>query len=532
MGAFSKSIRCIVILLLLLCAGCHSQQRSSPEEQDVRTLRAEGQGASKHVILLVVDSLQSKALETGVKQGKLPAFESLIERGRYVPDFVSSFPTMSVTIDSTLLTGTHPDEHHVPGLVWYSAEEKRLVSYGTGGVETVRYGFDAVMRNALLQLNGRHLSPDTPTMFEELADMGLTSGSINGLVFRGKTKHTLTLPPWLHPVSSMPEEIDVHGPDFMTYGALSDPLEGIAELPDGLADRMGLNDRYAVEAATHLIRNNLLPAFLYVYLPDLDRRLHNKGPSDLGGLEDTDRRLGKLLQAIADRERRLRRRDTVVIVMGDSGVTQMLPRSADPSVRLRDLLRDFRLLQPGESVNEDTDLVLALNESMAYVYSLKPEYALHTIANALVADDRIDFAAWKENEWIRVVQGGMGRELQYKADGQLIDPYGQSWTVRGDAEVLGLQLDGNAVRYTDYPDALKRLSAALHSHAGEFLVVTTKPGYDMTFGGSPTHPGGGGHGSLHKTDSLFPVIISGTDETPDHRRIVDLKAFLMKLLRP
>ncbi|MNJ63513.1 hypothetical protein D3C77_594210 [compost metagenome] len=84
--------------------------------------------------------------------------------------------------------------------------------------------------------------------------------------------------------------------------------------------------------------------------------------------------------------------------------------------------------------------------------------------------------------------------------------------------------------YDQYPDVLKRLSSALRSHQGDFLVVTAKPGYEFTGGSSPTHKGGGGHGSIRKMESLVPLIISGTDQKPKYLRMVDLKAYVLDLL--
>ncbi|MDU5948086.1 MAG: hypothetical protein E6Z15_13660 [Paenibacillus macerans] len=85
------------------------------------------------------------------------------------------------------------------------------------------------------------------------------------------------------------------------------------------------------------------------------------------------------------------------------------------------------------------------------------------------------------------------------------------------------------LNYGKYPDALKRLQGALNSHEGRFLVVTAKPGYELTEAGSPTHPGGGAHGGLDQAASLVPLIICGTDKQPEHLRIIDLKSFLVEL---
>jgi hypothetical protein len=95
---------------------------------------------------------------------------------------------------------------------------------------------------------------------------------------------------------------------------------------------------------------------------------------------------------------------------------------------------------------------------------------------------------------------------------------------------LDIDADHHTLKYGEYPDVLKRLSGALNSHRGEFLVVTAKPGYEFADRSSPTHKGGGGHGSIRKAESLVPLLIGGTSQKPASLRIVDLKAYLLDLL--
>lgn len=91
----------------------------------------------------------------------------------------------------------------------------------------------------------------------------------------------------------------------MTFGALSNPLAGKLSLPVGPADLMGFNDRYAVETVKYLIRTKQLPDFLYVYLPELDGKVHKHGPADLSGIRDTDRELRSMLEAFGSLEQAL-----------------------------------------------------------------------------------------------------------------------------------------------------------------------------------------------------------------------------------
>nr|WP_210023406.1 MULTISPECIES: alkaline phosphatase family protein [unclassified Paenibacillus] len=522
--------RCLLMMLIMILTfGCQRQE-SIPKEKDLIQVKSSQGENTKKIIFLMIDSLMSQTMDKGIDQKELPTLQFLIEHGQYYKNLVSSFPTMSVTIDSSLLTGTYPDVHHVPGLTWYSSEQKKVINYGTGSMEIFKHGIDPVLSDALMNLNGRHLNRQQPTIYEDLARHGLKSGSINGLIYRGTTDHTLSIPPWIQGPTSLPKEIPVKGPDFLALGSLSKPLEGITNLPDGLTRRMGFNNPYSIETVKYLIKANQLPDFLYVYLPDLDQEVHKKGPSSLNGLKEVDGQLQSLLQTFGSPEEALRK--AIFVIAGDSGVTQILPAQNNPVIHLPAFFRGDHVLRPGENISQETDIVLAVNETMAYVYKLKADRSLRDMANGLKADPRMDFIAWKEKGWICAVQGNTSKELKFKANGQLTDPYKQKWTVEQDAEVLDLKVNtsNDTLEYGRYPDALQRLSGALNSHPGEFMVVTAKPGFELADSSSPTHKGGGGHGSLHQTESIIPLIICGTDQQLQYLRIVDVKAFLLKLL--
>ncbi|WP_334077565.1 alkaline phosphatase family protein [Paenibacillus sanfengchensis] len=485
---------------------------------------------SKKVILIVADSLMPQAIKDGLTNKKLPAFQYLIEHGQYYSNMVSSFPTMSVTIDSSLLTGAYPDDHRIPGLTWYSTKDQELINYGTGPLEVATLGIDPVLTNAVIHLNGRHLNPQLPTIYEDLARLGRRAGSINGLIYRGTESHTLSPPAWMHAPTSLPKSVTVKGPDFLALGALSDPLKGIVNLPDGLTRRMGMNNDFSIETANYLIRNNKLPDFLYVYLPDLDKKIHKQGPSPkLKGVQELDRQLQTLLDSFGSPEQALQK--AVIIVLGDSGMTRILPQREDSVIELRSLFRGYNVLQPGDKVTDETEAVLAVNETMAYVYNLKSD-ELKPFADILKTDPRIGFISWKERDWIHVMQGGGTTMLRFRKNGSLIDPYRQKWSVEQDKILLDLKIDAarRQLNYGRYPDVLRRLYGALHSHPGNFLVVTAKPGYELADINSPTHPGGGGHGAFGQAESLVPLIISGTEKRPPYLRMVDLKDYLINLV--
>ena len=522
----------LITVIVIALSGCQSQ-KPNYKEQDIVHVKSTNI-EKKKVIFVLVDSLMPQAIEYGLAQNQLPTFKYLIEKGQYYDDLVSSFPTMSVTIDSTLITGAYPDKHHIPGLIWYSEQEKRIVSYGTGPMEIMKQGVNTVLADGLIHLNGQHLNKQLPTIYEELAKFGLKSGSINGLLYRGNTEHRLKVPLWLQGTAALPAEIAVKGPDYLSMGALSNPLDEIKEMPESIFSRIGLNNQFAIDTATYLIGNDKLPDYLYIYLPDLDQKIHKKSPSDqeavLAEVKKIDQQLQQLLQSFGSIEKALDK--AIILVAGDSGMTPIQSKDANPVIDLPAILNEFQVFRQGDEITDRTDIVLAVNETMAYVYKLKEEIAMEDLATKLRQDPRIDFVSWKEQDKAHVIRSDTDKRLIFKPNGNLIDAYNQKWTVEQASEVLDVKIDSQnkTINYGRYPDALRRLYSALHSHEGQYLIVGAKPGYELAGRDSPTHKGGGGHGSLGKEESLVALIISGTNKKPKYNRVIDLKDYLLELL--
>lgn len=479
----------LIFVICLLLGGCRAT--SNPKEADLLHIQSTNNtfNGKKKVIFVLVDSLMEQLIQRGIEHNELPVFQYLIQHGQYYPDMISSFPTMSISIDSTLLTGRYPDAHHVPGLTWYPHQGQKVIGYGSAPVEILRRGTKSVLTHALKDLNDQHLNPDVPTIYEDLKQLGFTSGSVNGLVYRGMTSHQIDLPQPLRGLVPLALPFQVKGPDF-----------------------------------------------LLIYLPDLDGKLHKHGLTDREGIKETDQRLSELLEAYESQAQAPN--DTILIVAGDSGMSQVLPKEQQPVIDLPKLLQRYHVLPTGQTMNSSTEIALAVNDTMAYVYSLKPENSLKEIADVLRNDPRIDLITWQEDGWIHCVKAGDPAAMRFKAGGDWIDPYNQSWSVQGTEQILDLKRESISERnqtrhitYGKYPDPLRRLQGALQSHEGRFLIVTAKPGYELAEAGAPTHSGGGAHGGLDASASLVPLIIYGTEKRPDFLRIVDLKAYLLDLLK-
>src|SRR5581483_7590275 len=85
-----------------------------------------GQG----LVLVVVDGLTPSVFEHAVETGAAPTLSFLAEHGRYARA-TSTFPSLTPVCASSIATGAHPDVHHVPHLVWFDRDARRVVEYGS-----------------------------------------------------------------------------------------------------------------------------------------------------------------------------------------------------------------------------------------------------------------------------------------------------------------------------------------------------------------------------------------------------------------
>lgn len=456
-----------------------------------------------------------------VEEGKAPAFKFLIEQGYFVPDIVSSYPTMSMTIDSTILTGTYADQHRIPGLIWFNEVDNQVISYGSGLREIWDNGIKDVIQNGIIHLNEEHLSGNTVTIHEVLESQGLQAASINGLLYRGPKTHQLSVPKTIAATPILPENIKVHGPTYLSLGVLSHYSKDNA-WERTMWNRMGMNNAFTVNELRHLIRNNRLPSFTLGYFPDMDKELHKKGPEATKGITDTDRDLQGLLNEFPSWEEAVRQ--VVWIIHGDSEQSSVLKKEDNALIDLNQLLKGYQFW---EEKNKHADLAIGINERMAYIYLLKEDINFKDILEILMKDKRIAFIAYKEEE--NKVLSTNGENLTFSPNGPLTDSYGQTWSIQGNCSILDLHIQNQRITYGNYPDALARLHGALHSHSGRFIIVDAKPGYEFIESHSFDHAGGGAHGSLHRIDSVVPLIVAGTTERPTTNRLVDFKEWIQRI---
>lgn len=481
----------------------------------------------KRVILLMIDTLIDDSIQASIERDKVPALKFFIEHGYYYPNVVCPFPTMSVNVDSTLLTGVYCDKHKVPGLVWFNKKENRIVNYGSSSKEMFKLGIRQIVLDTFYNLNHEHLNREKLTIHESLKEKGYQTASINTLLYRGSTKHKLKIPFVLSYLTVMDKELTTNVPDIFSYGLLAKRTSLAKNL--FALKKYGFNDKFSVNELNHLISNDNLPPFTLVYLPDFDQRVHKNGRTDIKGLQKVDKQLQRILNKFDSWEEALE--NNIWIILGDNGQATMKKNRKKALIHLHELLADYQIVKLKRGVTSEDDIVLGVNERMTYIYSLQPEKVpLADIVSRLKQDKRIDVIAFQNGEKITVLSGICDGELHFHPDGDLTDDYGQSWFIEGNYELLNIEIRNKKLIYKDYPDPLARLYASLHSHDGDYIVASAKPGYEFKGEGSPTHVGGASHGGLHKQDSLVSIIICGTNSTPKYLRTVDLKEWIESLV--
>lgn len=508
-------------LILLLTTIAKISQSKRATLQDIS--KPEIPQGKKPVIMIVIDSLMDAPLQDVVHVDRAPALRFLMEKGTYYSKIVSSFPTMSVVIDSTLLTGTMPNQHGIYGLCYYDEQVKRLWNFGTGAKESLTYGIKRVLTASMMMLNQRLLSKDVRTIHEEIP---YDTASIGAIVYRGKTEHQIR-PPFISRIFGiLPAKIRTLAPRIFSYGSMH-PISPRSER-GGMFYRFGMNDRFPTMELQALIQADRVPVFSIIYLPGNDEYVHRHGIAAIKGIEKADSELQSILNLFPSWEDAISQ--CTWIVLGDSGQTNTLPDPQSAYVKMDNTLRKYRIKPPHqEKPRKQDQIVLAVNERMSYVYVIDPLLALSEVAEELQTNPNFDLIVWKEAGTYQVISGTLPGRFQFQPDGPYIDEYGQTWQIGGDLSLLDIMLleDQTTIQYNAYPDPFNRLMSALHT-SERAIIVTATTGCELVYGSSPTHKGAS-HGSLHHLDSLVPMIVAGTAEEPRHGRFVDLKEWILRL---
>jgi type I phosphodiesterase/nucleotide pyrophosphatase len=462
----------------------------------------------KKLVLAVIDSLKPEMLDRAIAEGRAPALQALVERGVYIPDCVSAYPSVTPVASATITTGTTPDSHHIPAMNWYHRGEQRYVEYGSSFPATRAFGVVRSLFDTVYNMNLAHLSRATPTVFERLDDAGLRTACTTYLIYRGRHRHVPASESVLSRIGqAMQFRHAVYGPKELFYADLFESL------PTGCTSTLGMpgqRDQHSGCVGAHLVENDLFD-FLLLSLPDNDTYSHKRGPyAQVTSIAAADKAIERLFHVAGGADAFLD--DHAVIVMSDHSQTAVEDR-----INLAALLSEYRVLAPvAESGVADVAACPSARSAQLYVLDpAKRAELLPRLADTVAAAEGVDFVAWRHGGEGVVRPGaayaadGIG-ELRFSPGGELRDLRGGTWAVEGDERALELDTTDGRVVSTTYPNPLERLWAALACPTSGDLLVSATPGYEFVDWGGVDHVGGGSHGSLHRGDSLGTLIFCGT----------------------
>src|SRR3984893_12072822 len=96
--------------------------------------------APPKLVLCVIDAMAPAMLERAVAAGAAPVLRELMQRGRYLPDCVAAFPSVTPVCAASIVTGVAQDAHRIPAMNWFHREEDRYIEYGSRVLAAQRFG--------------------------------------------------------------------------------------------------------------------------------------------------------------------------------------------------------------------------------------------------------------------------------------------------------------------------------------------------------------------------------------------------------
>jgi hypothetical protein len=473
------------------------------------------------LVLTYVDSLRTDMLERAIAAGRAPTFGALVERGTLIPDCVSSFPSVTPVACAEMVTGVAADRHGISGMNWFHRLERRYVEYGSSLEATRTVGVFRALYDLVYNLNLAHLSADVETLFEQLDDAALRTACTPFLIYRGRHRHQVSLEGLLRrAVETTRLKFRHHtwGPSELFYG----DLYASREVPCKSTSIPGNRDGYSACCAAELERAGDYD-FLLFSLPDNDNYSHRHGPeASVESIARADDCFAELVDVAGGLDPFLA--EHAVILLADHAQTPV-----ERGLPLADLLaREWTVLAPSEDRPERAQLAVSPTGRAAHIYLLpgEGERARHAeVASRLASIEGVDLVCWLEGpagmplarlgtgmparaDVSAVVERG-GERLRFRPGGGVADLRGAGWDLEGDPGVLGGVIEDGRLHSDEYPDPLARVFSALTApHAGDF-VVSLALGYEALDWGGVSHAGGGSHGSLHRGDSLGPLLFVG-----------------------
>src|ERR1700730_6085502 len=324
--------------------------------------------APPKLVLCVIDAMAPAMLERAVASGAAPVLETLMQRGRYVPDCVAAFPSVTPVCAASIVTGVAQDAHRIPAMNWYHREERRYVEYGSSFRAAQRFGIARQLTDTVYNMNRAHLSANTPTVFETLDDAGVRTAGTTYLMYRGRYRHEPQRDTTLTRVASTLMRHPVMGPRELFYADIFASRRTSCRSGLGMP---GVPARHSGCVSTYMVEHDLFD-FLLLSLPDNDWYSHKYGPeAQVRSIAQADLQLARVMDAAGGLEEFLA--EHAVIAMADHSRAPITG-----TIALQDARSELAVLAPAKSSSssraEQPRIAVCPSQRAAMVYALhEPE---------------------------------------------------------------------------------------------------------------------------------------------------------------
>src|ERR687886_1835154 len=276
-------------------------------------------------------------LDQAIAEERAPVLAALRERGHYVRDCVSTFPSVTPVASAAIATGTGPAGHGVPSMNWYHRGEERYVEYGSSFPATRAFGVVRSLYDTVYNMNMAHLSRARKTVFEHLDDAGLRTACTTWLIYRGRTRHEPSTDSRLGRLAKAAQfRHAVWASRELFYADMFDSRNTGCTSTLGLP---GQRDQHTGCVGAYLVENDLFD-FLLASLPDNDTYSHKRGPyAQVTSIASADRALERIMHAAGGPDEFLA--EHAVIVMSDHSQIAVVDE-----INLAQALSSYELSRP------------------------------------------------------------------------------------------------------------------------------------------------------------------------------------------
>ncbi len=288
--------------------------------------------------MIDVDGVRADTFRQIFESGRTPNLARIFASGISFDRATTVIPTVTMAAQASIVTGTTPARHGVPGNQWYDREHAKLIDYMTSAGVSCVYGFTVLAGSGCIGgLGNRHLQ--APTIYEAAAAKGFDSVVVYSQYWKGAPRPA--------PPTAAEARAFIQG--------------------NKLAFR--IFDTEMTDRAVAELNARGLAAILTIYFTGADTIAHAEGIAAQPNYfaEVIDPAVGRILATIEALDPEWRAH-TMFVFVSDHGRTDSVPHPEDI-----DLLAKLKAaLPPGSHV--------AHNTGMAYIY---PDHATPELAAAL-----------------------------------------------------------------------------------------------------------------------------------------------------